>query len=100
VRFPSSHVGFCNPIGGARQPQWPARVRDISAGGVGLILGRRFEPESVLWVELPEEAAPARHYLVRVVRVHPCPGKKWLVGCAFARPLTDDEVKTLSESEL
>jgi hypothetical protein len=63
---------------------------------VGLVVGRRFEPETVLVVDLPGEGPKSwRHYLVRVVRVEPQSRKKWLLGCVFARALSDEEVQTL-----
>jgi serine/threonine protein kinase len=95
VRYPSDQVGFCNAVGGGKKPQWPAKVQNISAGGLALLVGRRFEPHSTLCVELGGSGQAPCYYLVRVVRVQPRPGRKWLVGCAFARPLSDEEVESL-----
>jgi hypothetical protein len=96
VRFSSNQGGFCNAVGGAKKQHWPAKVQDVSAGGIALLLGRRFEPKTTLWVSVlgPGKAAD-RYFLVRVVRVQARPGKKWLVGCVFARQLSEDEVETL-----
>jgi hypothetical protein len=69
-------------------------VQNVSADGLALLLGRRFEVRSSLYVELADGDA-GRYYLVRVVRVQSRPGRKWLLGCVFARRLAEDEVQTL-----
>ena len=94
VRYASNQGGFCNAVGSEKVPRWPARVQDVSADGLALLLGRRFEVRSSLWVELMDGPA-GRYYLVRVVRVQARPGRKWLLGCVFARRLAEDEVQTL-----
>jgi serine/threonine protein kinase len=68
VRFGSRLKGTCRPLAAERKWSWTAKVRDISASGVGLLINRRFEPGTVLRVKLPG-AASRRLYLVRVVRV-------------------------------
>jgi serine/threonine protein kinase len=94
VRYPSNQGGFCNAVGGEKTPRWPMRVENVSADGVALLLARRFEVRSSLWVEVVDGAA-GRTYLVRVARVQERPGRKWLLGCTFARRLAEDEVQTL-----
>jgi serine/threonine protein kinase len=94
VRFASNQGGFCNAVGADKAPRWPAKVQNVSADGLALLLGRRFEVRSSLYVELADGDA-GRYYLVRVVRVQPRPGRKWLLGCVFARRLAEDEVQTL-----
>jgi serine/threonine protein kinase len=94
VRYASNQGGFCNAVGSEKTPRWPARVQNVSADGVALLLGRRFEVRSSLWVEMADGPA-GRYYLVRVVRVQSRPGRKWLLGCIFARRLAEDEVQTL-----
>jgi serine/threonine protein kinase len=94
VRFASNQGGFCNAVGSEKNPRWPAKVQNVSADGLALLLGRRFEVRSSLWVELADGGTP-RTYLVRVARVQQRPGRKWLLGCTFARRLAEDEVQTL-----
>ncbi len=75
---------------------WPARVRDVSRHGVGLLAARRFEPGTLLAVELdPSADAAPRLLLARVVHAQSARGRNWLVGCRFLRPLADDEVAAL-----
>jgi hypothetical protein len=75
---------------------WPAKVRDLSAGGIGLSVGRRFEPGTVLLVELiasdEESALPVP---VRVVHATPEGGDRWILGCAFRRTLDDEKLRAL-----
>jgi serine/threonine protein kinase len=94
VRYASNQGGFCNAVGGEKAPRWPAKVQNVSADGVALLLGRRFEVRSSLWVELADGPS-GRFYLVHVARVQARPGRKWLLGCTFARRLAEDEVQTL-----
>jgi serine/threonine protein kinase len=94
VRYASNQGGFCNAVGGEPAPRWPAKVQNVSADGLALLLGRRFEVRSSLWVELADGPA-GRTYLVRVARVQARAGRKWLLGCTFARRLAEDEVQTL-----
>jgi hypothetical protein len=71
-------------------------VRDVSSGGLGLLVTRRFEPGTVLRVKLAN-SGPSRHrlFLVRVVRVQIHSPKTWIIGCVFPRRLSEDEVQTL-----
>ncbi|HYT93822.1 MAG TPA: PilZ domain-containing protein, partial [Gemmataceae bacterium] len=79
---------------------WPGRVRDISLGGVGLLLRHRFRPGTILEVELRSNTgALLRAVSVRVVHAtavlmdgNPC----WHLGCAFPQPLSDEEFRELS----
>lgn len=95
VRFPSTLDGVCTPIGDEDQLAWSGKIQDISESGIGLILGRRFEKETVLSVELKGRSRSTHTLLVRVVRVSRKSPKRWNIGCVFARDLTDDDVRDL-----
>lgn len=77
-------------------PPRPARVLNISRGGVGLILYDRFEPGAVLTIGLTNTT---EHFLpplrVRVIHCREQPDGTWVVGCAFAKPLGDAELRAL-----
>jgi serine/threonine protein kinase len=96
-------VGSCAVIdphacGGGPESEefWPLVVRDLSNGGVGVLLARRFEPGTELSIELSAgPGVPPRRLAARVVRVVPEKAGHWLHGCAFPDRLTDDELKTL-----
>jgi len=79
---------------------WPGRVRDLSRGGVGLLLQHRFRPGTDLSIELRENTgkllrtvhARVAHASAVLVDGHHC----WLLGCSFPEPLTDDELQALA----
>jgi serine/threonine protein kinase len=96
VRYPSTKDSACQPLSGAKGVRWTAKIQDISADGIAVILGRRFEPRTVLMMDLPAtDREPARRLFVRVVRVMPVSARRWLLGCVFAHRLSDDEVQAL-----
>jgi serine/threonine protein kinase len=76
---------------------WPLVVRDVSLGGVGVLLARRFEPGTELVIELGggQPDVPPRKLQTRVVRVEPEVAGHWLHGCVFVTPLTEDELPAL-----
>jgi hypothetical protein len=73
----------------------PAKVRDVSMNGVGLLLTRRVEIGSLLAVGLVNPAKGfARTVMVQVTHVTPTAGG-FLVGGVFLTPLTYQEMTTL-----
>ena len=96
VRYPSGRGSSCRPLREDKDVRWEATVQDISADGVGLVLGRRFEPRTVLTLDLEATAeSPARRLLVRVARVRRLVSRRWLLGCVFAARLGEEEVQAL-----
>ena len=84
--------------GSLKRAGWPARVVNLSLGGVGLLLRHRFEIGSPLAIELQNRAGTGRRtVLARVAHAtavrdqgQPC----WLTGCAFTTPLAEAELRT------
>jgi hypothetical protein len=74
----------------------PARIRDMSRGGVNLIVDEPFKPGQLLSLELPSPDDPERvfYLLACVVRSLNEPGGRHSMGCVFARELTDDDLFT------
>ena len=96
VRFPSRQEGACLPVAGEATHTWSARIQDISAGGISLLLRRRFEPRTTLLLQLKGREHGRRHTLmVKVIRAQPHTPKGYLVGCSFARKLSDEELSLL-----
>lgn len=96
VRHQSTAKGSCHTLNASRETSWDAVVRDISAEGIGLMLGRRFEPGVLLSIELPDNSdGQPRLLLARVVHATTRSEGGWLIGCALLNPLTDDEVQAL-----
>jgi hypothetical protein len=89
--------GQCRPV---ENPQfaaaWPATVLDISCGGFQLLVSRRFEPGTLLVVDVHDPTGQATRMLVaRVVRVSSLTRGRWIHGCAFSMPLTAEDVGSL-----
>jgi hypothetical protein len=88
--------GQCRPV---QNPQlaaaWPATMLDISCGGFQLLLSRRFEPGTLLVVDVRDRAGQARMLVARVVRVALLTRGRWVHGCAFSVPLTAEDLDSL-----
>src|ERR1700687_4210147 len=68
VRLAGDLAATCSAAGGLREVGWPARVQDISQGGVGLLLQHCFRPGTALTVELRESTSKLlRTVIARVV---------------------------------
>jgi serine/threonine protein kinase len=75
---------------------WPLVVRDVSAGGIGLLLARRFEPGTELFIEYGNGTSqPSRKLLTRVIRVQPEGNGHWVHGCQFLDLLEEGELAAL-----
>ncbi len=97
-RYPSEIDTSCQPIAARRDNDltWPAKIRDISLAGIGLILERRFERGAALAIELPDPANDAPHTVfARVVHTTAWSGGSWLLGCKFLNPLGDETLEAL-----
>jgi hypothetical protein len=74
----------------------PVRAQNVSADGIGLLVGRRVDPGALLAVTLANAAHGfARTVLVRVSQVAAQPGGSYLVGGTFTTPLTYEELRAL-----
>jgi hypothetical protein len=83
-------------VAGEQEKCWPAVIRDISKGGIGLILNRPFEPGMVLTFELhTRDRSFSRTVLVCAVRSEPLGREEWLVGCTFASKISEQEIENL-----
>jgi hypothetical protein len=97
-RYPLGVDTCCQPVAarGDQDLSWPACIRDVSGGGLGLVLGRRFERGAGLAIEIPATTdCPGDTLLARVVHVTRLPDGRWLHGCAFINPIGDDEIRRL-----
>jgi hypothetical protein len=99
VRYGSDLTVACQTTGGLRDVGWIARVRDISAGGIGLLLRHRFRPGTPLLIELRTARGQFRRTVaarvVHATAVVVDGVSSWLLGCAFAEPLGDQEMEAL-----
>jgi hypothetical protein len=86
----------CLPIAAHKEDTWVSCAYDISQSGISLVVNRRFEVGTVLelWLAGTTDGAP-RHLFVRVMRQQARSSRRWLLGCKFASPLTEEELKAL-----
>jgi hypothetical protein len=97
ARFASGFASRCQPASsfGKDDLKWSGIIDNVSIGGVGLILSRRFEKGTGLAIELPGRGDnEAYTVLAKVVHV----AKRddaWMLGCKFVSELSDDEVQRL-----
>jgi hypothetical protein len=96
ARLPCGQAAFCR----THQPRdyifWTAQARDISTAGIRLVLGHRFEPGTMLAVELlsPSQSI-AREIEARVVHTTDLGESSWSIGCEFANRLSEAELASL-----
>src|SRR5262245_13730873 len=94
---PRGVEAFCRSVAAVKDDPWPARVRDLSTGSIGLHLTRRFEPGTLLVIELEKKELALSHTLVaRVVDAIPSQtGTGWMVGCTLANKIAEDDLQAL-----
>jgi len=96
VRFSTNLETSCQPTCRIKERSWSGRIQDISSTGVCLLLRRRFEPGTILTAELHGAAQSiTKTMLVRVLRVQEQARRRWSIGCAFDRELSELELKAL-----
>jgi len=96
LRFPCNVETVCYTCETAPGEQHPARVLNISPGGIGLLLSCEFSQGTLLNMELPAAPnQPARPILVRVVRAIEHGKGYWFLGCEFADQLDAEELRML-----
>jgi hypothetical protein len=87
----------CYPAVGGSAAGRPARVRNLSRTGIGLVVDQHWPPGMGLTLALPLlEGGGTRPIMAKVIHATAQPGGRFLVGCAFDTPLTDNEVQTLT----
>lgn len=96
VRYLCNLPTLCHPVLTKDDQCWSGQVRNISRGGVNLVVSRRFEPGTLLQIELqgPQDAEP-RTILARVVHARTCDAGHWAIGCAFPWELAEEALRAL-----
>ncbi len=97
VRYPCSRQAVSQRFTqGSGEPWCPAQIQDISTGGFCLLTNRRFEPGTVLCVELSAHVGTRERLPVaRVKRATAGEGGRWVTGCQFLTQLSDEEFEAL-----
>jgi hypothetical protein len=74
----------------------PAQVLNVSVGGLGLALGCRIEPGTVVFIEIHlSDSGPDLELAGSVAHTEQVPGGGWYCGCQFALDLTEDELRAI-----
>ncbi len=94
VRYACEREALSRPLDPASVISWGATVVDVSRGGVGLLLCFPFQLGTFLAVAL-EDGPEVRTFLVRVAHVTDRADGTWMIGCEFAEPLSDDDLRGL-----
>src|SRR5262245_48026602 len=77
------------------QEIWPLVVKDVSAGGLGILLARRCEPGTELLIELVTAGRTPCRFPGTVVSVRRDNLGHWMHGCQFPTPLYEEELNAL-----
>jgi hypothetical protein len=94
LRYYTDHVIQCRDAT-AEGPGRPAQLRDISAGGIRVVVEEEFRPGDLLSVQLPDDPPhPPTSVLACVVHVNPEADGRWAVGCTFSSELSGDDLHT------
>jgi hypothetical protein len=73
-----------------------AKVLNIAAGGIGLVVPRHCEPGTSLRLELIDPSGrTSRPIQARVIHSSQKGPEEWIVGCAFVAPLSEEDVAAL-----
>lgn len=100
-RYTCDLRALCRPIEHPRaSTPWPARLLDISATGLQLLLTRRFEAGSLLSIEVRTREGGSVTLLAHVVRVFRTGHRHdfWYLGCSLACGIGADDLEELVES--
>ena len=96
VRYPCDVETVCTTCEMLPGERHRARVLNVSAGGVGLLLACQFPTGTLLHFALPPVLnQPARSRYVRVARVQPHERGSWFLGCEFVDELAADDLHDL-----
>ncbi len=96
VRFGCDLDSRCRRITTGEKDFWSGKILNISATGIGLMVGRRFELGTLLGITLQGNDENSVHtVMARVANVRREEGNRWILGCAFTTRLSEDEILAL-----
>jgi hypothetical protein len=94
VRFSCNVATYCRAVAPAQSKAWPARVLEVSPGGMNLLSPVELERGTILNVKLPDgKALVPRFVLVRVLRVDEFSSDRWFLACEFADQITAEDLQ-------
>jgi hypothetical protein len=94
-RYPCRLETSCRLVAAVGDEFWTTRVRNISPGGISLVVSRPFDPGTVLTVELLDQTTQrfSPPFQVRVVYAIEHPSGDWLLGGSFLKRLSNEELQ-------
>jgi hypothetical protein len=96
VRLPCDLDSACQPLAGTRGLQWAGKICNLSASGIAVNLARRFESGTVLTIDVHgQDERVLQTLTARVIHATLQDDNSWILGCAFANPLSEDNLKAL-----
>ena len=94
TRYPCNLATNCRLAAFVAGDSWPARVRNISVGGINLVLSRAFDIGDHLALDLRSNTRNfARSLAVRVCYCIEHPSGDWIIGGSFPQPLQNEELR-------
>jgi len=94
-RFPVNQDTICDFLSPVVENFGPARIKNLSNEGIGVIATKKVDVGSLLAVNLVNRAKTfSKTVLVRVAHVTPA-GGGFLIGGTFQSPLTYEELRTM-----
>jgi len=97
VRYPCSPGTSCRiPRPLSHDACLPATIRDISTGGISVIVSQWFGPGSLLRIDLENAARGfSRTLFAQVMHAAVQADGRWFIGCALLHQLSPDELRAL-----
>src|SRR4051794_21526805 len=94
VRYPADLKIRVQPADHPGEERVPSRVRNISRGGINLLLDQSYRVGQMLDLEVPTVENPDRilYLLACVVRTAVEPSGLYSVGCVFSRELSEEDL--------
>jgi PilZ domain len=93
-RLPHQRKALCQAQASDKNDPWLLGTsQDISLAGVGLILHRRFDPGTLVTIELERPKRDSWESLpARVIHATSQPDGNWKLGCALVTALSEEEL--------
>ena len=96
VRHPANLSTTVRPTSNGKSLRISSKIRDISRGGVHLVVDHAFEPGQLITIELPLAGSDGtQSVLACIVRVVKEGQGQWALGCIFSQELADDDLAGL-----
>src|SRR5690349_10868495 len=83
----------CRPV--SDPVELPARIMNVSTGGVLIRIGKLLREGTMVRVDLPKVGGPSVAVLACVMHVHQVGRFEWDTGCNFSLELSDEEIQAL-----